>query len=88
MHFILGAVLARCSQPEVGWLGWRSADDEDLVRAIADASAYDHPGAAKPDFSDEEKSSDLNGSCESGNGTGGSDGVPSLKDLSAEVCNY
>jgi myotubularin-related protein 3/4 len=25
----------------VGWLGWRSAEDEDLIRAIADACAYD-----------------------------------------------
>ena len=36
-----GAVLARCSQPEVGWLGWRSSEDEELVRAIAEACAYD-----------------------------------------------
>ncbi|XP_049792985.1 myotubularin-related protein 3 isoform X1 [Schistocerca nitens] len=36
-----GAVIARCSQPEVGWLGWRSAEDEDLIKAIADACAYD-----------------------------------------------
>jgi len=84
-HIHTGAVLARCSQPEVGWLGWRSSDDEDLVRAIADASAYDNPGAAKPDYSDEGNNSDLNGSCEGANGTWGSDGVPSLKDLSAEV---
>ncbi|XP_059490567.1 myotubularin-related protein 3 isoform X2 [Neocloeon triangulifer] len=34
-----GAVLARCSQPEVGWLGWRSAEDEELIRAIAEACA-------------------------------------------------
>ena len=87
-HIHTGAVLARCSQPEVGWLGWRSSDDEDLVRAIADASAYDNPGAAKPDYSDEGNNSDLNGSCEGANGTWGSDGVPSLKDLSAEVCHF
>ena len=36
-----GAVMARCSQPEVGWLGWRSSEDEELVRAIAEACAYD-----------------------------------------------
>lgn len=34
-------MLARCSQPEVGWLGWRSTEDEDLLKAIADACAYD-----------------------------------------------
>ena len=74
-HATTGAVLARCSQPEVGWLGWRSADDEDLVRAIADASAYDRSANSR-DFSinsDEEKN-DAN-----------SDSVPSLKDLSAEA---
>nr|CAD7201001.1 unnamed protein product [Timema douglasi] len=36
-----GAVIARCSQPEVGWLGWRSSEDEDLLKAIADACAFD-----------------------------------------------
>ena len=36
-----GAVMARCSQPEVGWLGWRSSEDEELVRALAEACAYD-----------------------------------------------
>ncbi|KAJ1524366.1 hypothetical protein ONE63_010867 [Megalurothrips usitatus] len=36
-----GAVLARCSQPEVGWLGWRSPEDEELLKAIASACAYD-----------------------------------------------
>ena len=82
LFFLLtGAVLARCSQPEVGWLGWRSAEDEDLIKAIADASAYDHPGAVKTDISinsDEDRSSEING-------VGSADGVPSLKDLSAEV---
>lgn len=36
-----GAALARCSQPEVGWLGWRSPEDEALLKAIADACAHD-----------------------------------------------
>ena len=31
----------RCSQPAVGWLGWRSSEDEELVNAIAEACAYD-----------------------------------------------
>ncbi|XP_050737089.1 myotubularin-related protein 4-like isoform X5 [Eriocheir sinensis] len=38
-----GAVIARCSQPEVGWLGWRSSEDEDLVKAVSEACAYDSP---------------------------------------------
>lgn len=30
-----GSVIARCSQPEVGWLGWRNSNDESLIKAIA-----------------------------------------------------
>ncbi|XP_034951437.1 myotubularin-related protein 3 [Chelonus insularis] len=36
-----GAVIARSSQPEVGWLGWRSPEDEDLLKALSDACSYD-----------------------------------------------
>lgn len=36
-----GAVIARCSQPEVGWLGWRSQEDESLLHAIGTACALD-----------------------------------------------
>jgi myotubularin-related protein 3/4 len=36
-----GAVIARCSQPEVGWLGWRSSEDEDLIKAISEACNFD-----------------------------------------------
>ena len=43
--YITGACLARCSQPEVGWLGWRSTNDENLVKAIADACAFDRAAA-------------------------------------------
>lgn len=35
-------MIARCSQPEVGWLGWRSSEDEELMKAVADACAFDH----------------------------------------------
>lgn len=34
-----GAVIARCSQPELGWLGWRNNDDEALAKAIPEACA-------------------------------------------------
>ncbi|XP_074640292.1 phosphatidylinositol-3,5-bisphosphate 3-phosphatase MTMR3-like [Tubulanus polymorphus] len=34
-----GAIIGRCSQPEVGWLGWRRTEDEDLLQAIAKACA-------------------------------------------------
>jgi myotubularin-related protein 3/4 len=69
-----GAVLARCSQPEVGWLGWRSAEDEELVRAVAEACAYDGGTLNRRHASGSES-----GSC------GGLGEIPSLKDLSAEA---
>ena len=31
-HLRTGAILARCSQPEVGILGWRSKEDEKVIR--------------------------------------------------------
>lgn len=37
-----GAVIARCSQPEVGWLGWRNGRDEALLKAFADACSFDN----------------------------------------------
>ncbi|XP_021374659.1 myotubularin-related protein 3-like isoform X1 [Mizuhopecten yessoensis] len=39
-----GAVLVRCSQPEVGWLGWRNPEDEALLRAIPLACSQ-NPGS-------------------------------------------
>jgi len=48
-----GAVLARCSQPEVGWLGyWRSREDEYLLKAIAYACAFDRGHAASSESND------------------------------------
>ncbi|XP_077078279.1 phosphatidylinositol-3,5-bisphosphate 3-phosphatase MTMR3 isoform X2 [Siphateles boraxobius] len=40
-HQSSGAVIGRCGQPEVSWWGWRNADDERLVQAIAKACATD-----------------------------------------------
>uniref|UniRef100_A0A1A9W922 Lateral signaling target protein 2 homolog n=1 Tax=Glossina brevipalpis TaxID=37001 RepID=A0A1A9W922_9MUSC len=40
-HHKSGAVIARCSQPEVGWLGWRCNKDEQLLKALAEACAFD-----------------------------------------------
>ncbi|CAH2220186.1 myotubularin-related 4 isoform X2 [Pelobates cultripes] len=42
-HARTGAVIARCSQPEISWWGWRNADDEYLVTSIAMACAH-NPG--------------------------------------------
>uniref|UniRef100_A0A8C8HT05 phosphatidylinositol-3,5-bisphosphate 3-phosphatase n=1 Tax=Oncorhynchus tshawytscha TaxID=74940 RepID=A0A8C8HT05_ONCTS len=39
-----GAVIARCSQPEISWWGWRNTEDEYLVTSIAKACLMD-PGA-------------------------------------------
>ncbi|KAJ0172940.1 hypothetical protein K1T71_011116 [Dendrolimus kikuchii] len=36
-----GAVIARSSQPEVGWFGWRSSEDERLVAAFVAACNID-----------------------------------------------
>ncbi|KAH7960643.1 hypothetical protein HPB49_022002 [Dermacentor silvarum] len=44
-HHLYGTVIARSAQPEVGWLGWRSPQDENLIQAIADACSID-PGPA------------------------------------------
>ena len=41
-----GAVIARCSQPEVGWLGWRSQEDENLLHAIGTACSVDSVSAS------------------------------------------
>ncbi|XP_055633203.1 uncharacterized protein LOC129773587 isoform X9 [Toxorhynchites rutilus septentrionalis] len=40
-HEQTGAVIARSSQPEVGWLGWRNSKDEQLLKALSDACAFD-----------------------------------------------
>lgn len=42
-HLKNGAVIARCSQPEISWWGWRNTEDEYLVTSIAKACALD-PG--------------------------------------------
>ncbi|XP_057209981.1 myotubularin-related protein 4 isoform X3 [Triplophysa rosa] len=38
-----GVVIARCSQPEISWWGWRNTEDEYLVTSIAKACQLD-PG--------------------------------------------
>lgn len=40
-HQTNGAVIARSSQPEVGWFAWRNHYDENLIQAIADACNSD-----------------------------------------------
>ncbi|XP_064538487.1 myotubularin-related protein 3 isoform X2 [Drosophila montana] len=72
-HQKSGAILARCSQPEVGWLGWRNYKDEQLLKALADACAFDRGEHARRLAKDT-------------NGEAGSSGKssPSLEDSSHE----
>ncbi|ESO84616.1 hypothetical protein LOTGIDRAFT_81473, partial [Lottia gigantea] len=56
-----GAVIVRCSQPELGWLGWRNSDDEMLLAAIPQACALNpgtdnkpESGQNSPEFNGEE----------------------------------
>ncbi|XP_078786489.1 phosphatidylinositol-3,5-bisphosphate 3-phosphatase MTMR4 isoform X4 [Oryzias latipes] len=65
-----GAVIARCSQPEISWWGWRNTDDEYLVTSIAKACQMDSGAKAPlanrqrgeaPDSSDSDFDSSLTG---------------------------
>lgn len=38
-------MIARCSQPEISWWGWRNTDDEYLVTSIAKACQMGNKGA-------------------------------------------
>lgn len=69
-----GSVLARSSQPEVGWLGWRCNNDENLIEAIADGSALDAGSVSQ-------ESSVINGPEENGPNSGDM----SLNDLTSEA---
>ncbi|XP_051903699.1 myotubularin-related protein 4 isoform X2 [Hippocampus zosterae] len=69
-----GAVIARCSQPEISWWGWRNTDDEYLVTSIAKACQMDSGAKGTcgappcqqrgeaPDSSDSDFDSSLTGS--------------------------
>lgn len=52
-----GAVIARSSQPEVGWLGWRNSKDEQLLKALADACSFDNGKVKQQSESDFDTSS-------------------------------
>ncbi|XP_078535618.1 phosphatidylinositol-3,5-bisphosphate 3-phosphatase MTMR4 isoform X2 [Lissotriton helveticus] len=66
-----GAVIARCSQPEISWWGWRNADDEYLVTSIAKACAL-NPGGKYNSGSISKAVSEVNGIK---NGSEGTDAV-------------
>lgn len=50
-HLENGAIISRASQPEVGWLGWRSKTDEQLLKALSDACSFDC-GQEKSQYND------------------------------------
>lgn len=79
-----GAVLARCSQPAVGWLGWRSAEDEDLVNAIAEACVYDN-GCRLNTSSHSDETDGREFDSDSGSTSNATNDTSSLKDLCPEV---
>lgn len=62
-HVRNGAVIARCSQPEISWWGWRNADDEYLVTSIAKACAL-NPGARASGAAPHAGSSDSSEPCD------------------------
>lgn len=49
-------MISRCSQPEVGWFGWRSNEDEELVQNIVMACADN----GKPSTSEFQQKSQAN----------------------------
>ncbi|XP_019362100.1 PREDICTED: myotubularin-related protein 4 isoform X1 [Gavialis gangeticus] len=62
-HLRNGAVIARCSQPEISWWGWRNADDEYLVTSIAKACAL-NPGAKAANGMAQNGTSEGNEACD------------------------
>ncbi|XP_049627279.1 myotubularin-related protein 4 isoform X3 [Suncus etruscus] len=62
-HLRNGAAIARCSQPEISWWGWRNADDEYLVTSIAKACALD-PGTRVSGASVSTGNSDASEACD------------------------
>ena len=73
-HGRTGAVLVRSGQPEVGWLGWRSTEDEELIKAVSEACAANRLSAeAAPAPAPTAANGHVNGD------------VPSLRDLSEEA---
>ena len=77
-----GAVLARSSQPEVGWLGWRCKEDEELIQSIANAAAFDEGGGTETTTTNDSVNWDDG---HGGNGSAGCGDSMSLKDLSHEA---
>lgn len=65
-HAANGAVIARCSQPEVGWFGWRSPEDEKLLQAIGCVDNTNTPVENEPVDSSLDKDDLSNGGVANG----------------------
>jgi len=76
-----GAVLSRCSQPAVGWFGWRDEVDEELVEHIVLACAFKQSassnGTQNPPVPASASSSAAD-QCQHGNNHGTGDGLASM----------
>lgn len=83
-HQKSGAILARCSQPEVGWLGWRNYKDEQLLKALADACAFDRGEHARRQAKDSNGGETGAATAASGGGSSSGKSSPSLEDSSHE----
>ncbi|KAM3869590.1 phosphatidylinositol-3,5-bisphosphate 3-phosphatase MTMR4 [Diretmus argenteus] len=89
-----GVVIARCSQPEISWWGWRNTEDEYLVTSIAKACQMDtgtkvacgapacRPRGEGPDSSDSDFDSSLTG------GSGSDDNAAPQKLLILDARSY
>lgn len=82
-HQKSGAILARCSQPEVGWLGWRNYKDEQLLKALADACAFDRGEHARRQAKDSNGGETAPATAPGGGSSSGKSS-PSLEDSSHE----
>ncbi|KAK3083958.1 hypothetical protein FSP39_006006 [Pinctada imbricata] len=61
-----GAVLVRCSQPELGWFNWRNTEDEKLLAAVSEAcnsnpGTYHKLSSLSEDSASSSESSSQNG---------------------------
>ena len=60
-HSENGAVIARCSQPEVGWFYWRCEDDEIYLQTLGNVVELSNPvqKVVKETLNSESNSSDV-----------------------------
>lgn len=57
-----GAVLVRCSQPEIGFFNWRNTEDENLMKAFSGACEQNPGKGQKKTLMSEDSSGSESGS--------------------------